>query len=109
MIILYSIVYRLGIINLGEKCRHFSYPDSSLIRYGRAQPVDKGVWIIEVALYRARKQRIAVASRKSENRIAICCEKNWRKNHGGAGAKFRDLHESAGPVPTDGTCVPRRC
>ena len=35
----------------GEKCRHFSYPDISLIWYGSDQPVDKGVWIIEVALY----------------------------------------------------------
>ena len=34
----------------GEKCMHFSYPDISLnIRYGRDQPVDKGVRIIAVA------------------------------------------------------------
>ena len=31
--------------------RHFSYLDISLIRYGSDQLVDKGVWIIEVALY----------------------------------------------------------
>ena len=38
-------------IHYGEKCRHFSYPDISLIRYGSDRPVDKGVRIIEVALY----------------------------------------------------------
>ena len=35
----------------GEKCRNFSYPDISLIRYGSDRPVDKGVRIIEIALY----------------------------------------------------------
>ena len=43
-----GIVYRLGIIN---QCRHFSYPDISLIRYGSDRPVDKGGRLIEVALY----------------------------------------------------------
>ena len=33
------------------KCRHFSYLDISLIQYGSEQPVNKGVQLIEVALY----------------------------------------------------------
>ena len=42
-----GIVYILG----GKKCRHFSYLDILFIRYGSDQPVDRGVWIIEVGQY----------------------------------------------------------
>ena len=38
------MLYRCRYHKPGEKCRHFSYPDISLIRYGSNQPVDKGVW-----------------------------------------------------------------
>ena len=47
-----GIIYRLGIINQARNI-HFSYPDISLLRYGSDRPVDKGVWIIKVALYLA--------------------------------------------------------
>ena len=46
-----GIVYTARYHKPGEKCRHFSYLDISLIRYGSNRPVDKGVRIIEVALY----------------------------------------------------------
>ena len=51
MIILYRYRLLARYHKPGEKYRHFSYPDISLIRYGSNQPVDKGVRIIEVALY----------------------------------------------------------
>jgi hypothetical protein len=51
MIILYRYHLQARYHKPGKKCRHFSYPDISLIRYGSDRPVDKGVRIIEVALY----------------------------------------------------------
>ena len=51
MIMLYRYHLKARYRKPGEKYRHFTYPDISLIWYGSAQPVDKGIRIIEVALY----------------------------------------------------------